>query len=76
MGWPEPLFSLYEMDGNPAGKVTAMYDADPTQTLFTDHYPGHARASTVDQQKFEHAKFLVRYDGSVERVSERGYWVR
>lgn len=76
MYWPEPLFSYYEMDGNPAGKVTAMYDADPTETLFADVYPGHARVSTVEPGNYEHAMFLVRYDGSVERVSERGYWGR
>ena len=76
MYWPEPLFSYYEMDGNPAGKVTTMYDADPTSTLFADAYPGHARASTVKPGNYEHATFLVRYDGSVERASERGYSVR
>ena len=69
--WPAPLFSYYRLDGNPAGKVTAIYEADSSLPLIVDAFPGHAPESTVKpQQSNGHARFMLRYDGRIEKLAE------
>lgn len=66
--WAESFFSYHRIDGNAAGRVTAYYNNNPSEPVFIDSYPGHARNSTIQQGRPNgHARFMVRYNGSIDR---------